>query len=86
MFIRCFLSDHVQSVKVDGKRSHPVDVVPSVPQGSVLGLSPLLFLLLYTVDLPFLLENTLLAYSYDFTLFAKVPRPMSEVVCLCISK
>ena len=52
LFVFFFLSDHVQSVEVDGKRSRPVDVVSGVPKVSVLGR---LLFLLYTGDLPCLL-------------------------------
>ena len=41
--IHCFLLDTVQSVKVDGKCSSPVDVVSGVLQGNV--LASLLFFL-----------------------------------------
>ena len=70
--IRCFLTDRVQRVKVDGALSGSVGIVSGVPQGSVLG--PLLFLL-YTGDLPRLLENKLVGYADDSTLMAYVARP-----------
>ena len=47
-------------------------VISGVPQGSVLG--PLLFLL-YTSDLPTLLENTMIGYADDSTLISPVPQP-----------
>ena len=49
-----FLSNRSQYVLVDGYRSKLVNVVPGVPQGSVLG--QLLFLL-YTSELFSILEN-----------------------------
>ena len=47
---------------VDGCRSILVNVVSGVPQGSVLGL---LFFLLYTSELFFILENKLIGYADD---------------------
>ena len=55
-----FLSNRSQQVMVDGCRSKLVNVVPRVPQGSVLG--PLLFLL-YTSELFSTLENKLIGYA-----------------------
>ena len=49
-----FVSNRAQYVVVDGCRSKLVNVVPGVPQGSVLG--PLLFLL-YTVELLSVMEK-----------------------------
>ena len=57
---------------VDGCRSKLVDVVPGVPQGSVLG--PLLFIL-YTSELFVILENKLIGYADDSNLIAVVPYP-----------
>ena len=67
-----FLSSRTQRVKVDGVCSSSIDVVPGVPQGSVLG--PLLFLL-YIADLPRLLQNELVGYADDSTLLCRIPHP-----------
>ena len=67
-----FLSNRSQYVLMDGCRSKLVNVVPAVPQGSVLG--PLLFLL-YTSELFSILENKLIGYAVDSTLIAVVPSP-----------
>ena len=67
-----FLSSRTQRVKVDGAFTSSIDVVPGVPQGSVLG--PLLFLL-YIADLPRLLQNELVGYADDSTLLCRIPHP-----------
>ena len=67
-----FLSNRSQQVMVDGCWRKLVDVVPGVPQGSVLG--PLLFLL-YTSELFSILENKLIGCADDSTLTAVVPSP-----------
>lgn len=67
-----FLSNRSQRVVVDGHHSDYRNVISGVPQGSVLG--PLLFIL-YTHDMWFGLENKLVAYADDATLFASIPSP-----------
>ena len=54
-----------------------LDVVPEMPQCSVLG--PLLFLL-YTLELFSILENKLKGYADDATLMAGVPFPGIRVI------
>jgi hypothetical protein len=71
-----FLAARSQYVVVDGARSHLVDVVSGVPQGSVLG--PLLFLL-YTSELFSNLENKLYGYADDSTLVSVVPSPHARI-------
>ena len=66
---------------VDGCRSKLVNVVPGVPQGSV--LDPLLFLL-YTSELYSIVENRLYGYADDSTLVAVVPSP-GEMVAVSVS-
>ena len=68
----------MQRVVVYGICSENVRVVSGVLQGSVLG--PLLFLL-YTSDLPIILENSFVSYADDSYLLAEVPEPGSRVKC-----
>ena len=82
--IREFLTNRTQRVAVDGKLSASVDVVSGVPQGSVLG--PLLFIL-YTRGLFPLVENNLISYADDCSLFAVIPNPGERsVVCDSINR
>ena len=67
-----FLSNRSQHIMVDGCQSKLVDIVPGVPQGSVLG--PLLFLP-YTYEFFSILENKLVGYADDSTFMAVVPSP-----------
>ena len=67
-----FLSNRSQYVVVDGCHSKLVNMVPGVPQGSVLG--PQLFLL-YTAELFSIMENKLYGYGDYSTLVAVVPSP-----------
>ena len=71
--IEQFLSNRTQRVKVDGSYSDYVDVVSGVPQGSVLG--PILFVI-YTADLFDVVENRLINYADDSTLFATIDKPV----------
>ena len=57
---------------VDGQCSDYKNIISGIPQGSVLG--PLLRIL-YTSDIWSGLENRLVAYADDATLFASVPSP-----------
>ena len=62
-----FQSKHVM---VDGCRSKLVNVVPGVPQSSVLGQ---LLILLYTEEFFSISENNLIGYADDSTFIAVVP-------------
>ena len=57
---------------VDGCRSKLLNVVPGVPQGSVLGLQ---LFLLYTAELFSIVENKLYGYVAESTLVAVMPSP-----------
>ena len=67
-----FLSSRKQRVSVDGKFSQLKPVVSGVPQGSVLG--PLLFIL-FTADMWNNLENKIISYADDTTLYAEINSP-----------
>ena len=74
--LKSFLSDRHQRVCVDGSFSNFKPVLSGVPQGSVLG--PLLFIL-YTADMWHNLENQLIAYADDATLYASINSPIDRV-------
>ena len=74
--LKNFLSNRRQRVSVDSSFSHFKPVLSGVPQGSVLG--PLLFIL-YTADMWHNLENQLLAYADDATLYASITFPIDRV-------
>ncbi|MEM8780580.1 MAG: reverse transcriptase family protein, partial [Cyanobacteria bacterium P01_G01_bin.49] len=72
-----FLADRRQCVSVDGQLSESVPVVSGVPQGSVLG--PLLFIL-YTADMWRDIENKLVSYADDTTLYSLINSPRDRVM------
>ena len=57
---------------VDGYRSKLINVVPGVPQGSVLGK---LMFILNTLELFSILENKLFGNADNFTVIVVVPSP-----------
>ena len=71
-----FLSERRQCVAVDGMFSNMERVLSGVPQGSVLG--PLLFIL-FTADLGDNLENKIVSYADDTTLFARISNPSERI-------
>ena len=75
--IKEFLTDRLQCVSVDGQLSDHCRVISGVPQGSVLG--PLLFIL-FTSDMWSGLENKLISYADDTTLYAGIDSPMDRNV------
>ena len=60
--IASFLRGRELRVMVDDFRSENIRVVSGVPQSDMMG--PLLFLL-YTSDVPIILENNFVGYAYD---------------------
>lgn len=70
-----FLSNRMQRVSVDGCFSEYVDTLSGVPQGSVLGP---LFFIIFTSDLECGLENHIISYADDTTLYASIPNPISR--------
>ena len=70
--LKDFLTNRRQRVSVDGSFSQFKPVVSGVPQGSVLG--PLLFIL-FTADMWNNLENKIISYADDTTLYAEVNSP-----------
>ena len=73
--IKNFLSSRSQSVRIDGFCGDADGVVSGVPQGSVLG--PLLFII-FTSSMWDVVNNELIAYADDATLFASVDRQTSR--------
>ena len=67
-----FLSNRQQHVLVDGNFSQYKPVVSNVPQGSV--LDPVLFIL-YTADMWNDLENKIISYADNTTLYAEIVSP-----------
>ena len=74
--IENFISSRVQCVKMDGISGSFSDLVSGVPQGSVLG--PILFIL-FTSDMFNVVQNSLIAYADDATLFAPISSPDDRI-------
>ena len=72
---RNFLTNRSQRVSLDGVYSASVPVVSGVPQGSVLGP---LFFIIFTSDLGIGLENNLISYADDTTLYSSVRSPCNR--------
>jgi len=69
VWIKEFLSDRTQRVRVDGKLSEEVRVTSRMPQGSVLG--PLLFLA-YVNDIWRNMESTIRLFADDCIIYRKI--------------
>ena len=76
LILKEFLSERKQGVPVNGKFSNTERVLSGVPQGSVLG--PLVFIL-FTADLGENLENKIVSYADDTTLFARISNPSEHI-------
>ncbi|CAH2211691.1 jg6806, partial [Pararge aegeria aegeria] len=74
--LNSYLSDRIQRVDINGKRSPGAPVGVGVPQGSILG--PFLFLI-YINDLPHLLNNKheIVLFADDTSLIFKIKRRLS---------
>ena len=71
-YFKDFLTDRNQHVSVDGKFSQFRTVVSGVPQGSVLGL---LLFIQFTADMWNDLENKIISYANDTTLYSEISTP-----------
>lgn len=76
-FLTSYLSDRIQRVDVNGKRSPGSPVTMGVPQGSILG--PFLFLV-YINDLPYFVkdDHEVVLFADDTSLFFKLKRQQSD--------
>ena len=74
--LRQFLTDRRHRVCVDGGVGQWSPVISGVPQGSVLG--PILFML-YTSDLPHVVDSQVFCYADDTTLVAPISCPADRV-------
>jgi hypothetical protein len=78
-WIKSYLSERKQRVKIDGQSSDWMQIEAGVPQGSVLG--PLLFLI-YINDITRDLQSSNFLYADDTSLFDVVDDPSSTAVKL----
>ena len=68
-WINSWLSGHTQQVALDGQASDPVQVLSSVPQGSVIG--PILFLI-FVNDLPDYIRSSVRMFTDDCVLYRNI--------------
>ena len=68
-WIRTFLSDRCQIVKVNGMKSDPASVLSGIPQGSVLG--PVLFII-YINDLPEVVKSDTYLFADDTKILRQI--------------
>ena len=79
-WIKDFLSNRSQIVKVNGAESKSVPVISGIPQGSVLG--PILFVL-YINDLPDNINSNVYLFADDTKLFFKIKSPEDAYTLQC---
>ncbi len=68
-WIKAFLNDRVQVVKVNGTESYLEKVLSGIPQGSVLG--PILFVI-YINDLPDVINSDAFLFADDTKIFSRI--------------
>ncbi len=73
-----YLSNRFRQVIVGGRSSRKSPIISGVPQGSVLG--PTLFLI-FAKDIAENLENTMISYADDCTLFSTITSPRQRLHC-----
>ena len=73
--VSVFLNDRKQRVRLNGNLNTSVGMVSGVPQGSV--LEPLLFIL-RTSEIFHFVENHIVGYADDTTIYAVIPRLLSR--------
>ena len=78
-WIECFLTNHFQTVIVNGTKSTPVRVISGVPQGSVLG--PLIFLILIA-DIDQDVKHSILKTFVDDTRLTKEIKDKIDTILL----
>jgi ribonuclease P/MRP protein subunit RPP40 len=71
-WVKAFISERTQVVRVNGATSHAAQVLSGVPQGSVLG--PVLFVI-YVNDMPARVSSSIRLYADDTKLYRPISSP-----------